>query len=603
MTETRLADILAAETDAGAALAAVMDWASTEPWPASILPPDVSTGSYRDYATSLCAALHRKGLPAWADRFAGYAGDPDNQGSFWRDPHISALLDEAGVRLAMDASLGRLFLVVDELWDIAPTRGQDPVYTLIDRLSGFSTDHPLCSKLAQHLGEIVTMPGMRQIVARRPDFKTRNLWPGSHEVPIAHRWPFQVVAKLWPARFMAMMTDDLPPPIVHASIAAASPFELTTLQTLLTAGDLAEPASPARIATDYALLTEIVPLFAERFGTGGQAAVTGALRPLVGSLAARPDWDLLSRAWLQQLIWHGSDRLPRRLAAESSWSGVRDLLIDELCANAPPLRQDPQEWIGDEEDLWRVDRVLAEAGILAAQGDTESAAKLLANGILSGQVTQTARDQALYADKPESRIAGTIIQAQPDPVGWFEQLWIATYEARERATYSHESGYQSPADCVLAWGFAGLNHISDAQVQARYWQAFTKALGERIVTDQADAIPMRLRDNIVRASVFLGTRLQLAGIIQLSEFAQLMSVLIAPSPRFAACVSVLLLADGEALVPRLVLEPSCARFVDALGLSIVAAGRPNTGEEIIPKHMEKLEALHRFLKTARPAAF
>jgi len=106
----------------------------------------------------------------------------------------------------------------------------------------------------------------------------------------------------------------------------------------------------------------------------------------------------------------------------------------------------------EEEPLWRVDRVLAETAVLTARGAHEDAGKLLSNGIVTRQVTQTARDQAIWTGRPEANIVGAAIANVSDPVAWFTQLWEQAYEARERAWFSQTDSYESPADPALAWG-------------------------------------------------------------------------------------------------------------------------------------------------------
>lgn len=501
-----------------------------------------------------------------------------------------ALLDEVGLQVAAQGTHPQLFAAVDDVWEMSSTQAETPTQTLIARLADAPDDHPLVARLPSRIAEISSLPSVRLSGRRGSRLRTRDLWPGPNELPIDRRWAFRVVSHLWPQRFMSML-DGTPAMVAHASVMACKPFDLVTLENLL--GDQnapggaasGQPVSPAV----FALLAEVAPLVAELVGISGKPAATAAIQPLLARLASRPDWPWLSRAWLQQLIWHGSDRLPCRLQEESDWPAARSLLIDALAASAPPVSAGVQEWIMEEEPLWRVDRVLAETAVLTAGGAHEDAGKLLSNGVVAQQVTQTARDQAIWTGRPEANIVGAAIANVPDPVAWFTQLWKQTYEMRERAWFSHTDSYESPADPALAWGLTGLNSVADTGVQNAYWQAISKALVERIVTDPRGDVPSDLRDIIYRAAVFVGTKLNLGGAIALDDLARIVGPLIRPTSGFLQIVGTMLVADGEGLVADLSQTAGCTAFTECLSRALaVDVGQ---GDQITPELMASLRAL------------
>lgn len=590
MPDMRIDALLSAEPDGEAALAVALTWLSASPWPRAILPGHIKIGSYADYARSLRDALAAKGLGDWAERFASFAGDPEGGGSPWTDPLVVALLDEAGLQVAAQATHPQLFAAVDDVWEMSSTQAGTPVEILIARLTDAPDEHPLVAQLASRIAEISFLPPIRLGEKRGSQLRTRDLWPGPNEFPIDRRWAFRVVSRLWPQRFMGML-DGTPAMLAHASVMACGPFDLVALENLLDDHNVprgavsCQPTSPAV----FALLAEVAPLVAELLGTSGKPAATAAVQSLLARLSARSDWPWLSRAWLQQLIWHGSDRLPRRLREGSDWPAARRLLIDELAASAPAISAGVQDWIMEEEELWRVDRVLAETAILTARGAHVEAGKLLSNGIVTRQVTQTARDQAIWTGRPEANIVGTAIANVADPVAWFTQLWEQTYEARERAWFSHTDSYESPADPALAWGLTGLNSLANRGVQNAYWQAMSEALVERIVTDPRGDVPSDLRDIIYRAAVFVGTKLHLGGVIALDDLARIVGPLIQPTSGFLRIVGTILAADGEGLIPDLSRTAGCQAFTASLSRVLAVDSGP--GDQITPELIASLRAL------------
>ena len=590
MPDIHVATLLSEEPDGEAALAVAMTWLSASPWPRAILPGHIKIGSYADYARSLRHALAAKGLDDWAERFASFAGDPESGGSLWTDPLVVALLDEAGLQVAAQATHPQLFAAVDDVWEMSSTQAGTRAEALIVRLADAPDHHPLVARLASRIAEISSLPLIRLSEKRGSQLRTRDLWPGPNEFPIDRRWAFRVVSRLWPQRFMGML-DGTPAMLAHASMMACGPFDLVTLEKLLDHHDApdGDPSGPPASPAVFALLAEVVPLVAELVGTSGKLAATAAVQSLLARLASRSDWPWLSRAWLQQLIWHGSDRLPRRLREGSDWPAARTLLIDELAVSAPAISAGVQKWIMEEEPLWRVDRVLAETAVLTARGAHEDAGKLLSNGIVTRQVTQTARDQAIWTGRPEANIVGAAIANVSDPVAWFTQLWEQAYEARERAWFSQTDSYESPADPALAWGLTGLNSVADTGVQNAYWQAISEALVERIVTDPRGDVPSDLRDIIYRATMFVGTKLHLGGVIALDDLARIVRPLIQPTAGFLRIIGTILAADGECLIPDLSQTTGCRAFTECLSRALAMDLDP--GDHITLELIAPLRAL------------
>lgn len=596
MPDAHMDNLLSAEPDGAAALAVALKWLSASPWPGAILPDHIKIGSHADYARSLRDALAAMGLNEWAARFATFAGDPEGGGSLWTDPLVVALLDEAGLQVAAQGTHPQLFAAVDDVWEMSSTQAGTPAQTLITRLADAPDDHPLVARLASRIAEISASPQVRLSERGGSRLRTRDLWPGPNEFLIDRRWAIMVVSRLWPQRFMEML-DGMPAMIAHASVMACGPFDLVTLENLLCCHNAPHGAASSQPASPevFALLAEVAPLVAELVGTSGKPAAAGAIKHMLARLSARSDWPWLSRAWLQQLIWHGSDRLPRHLREGSDWPAARTLLIDELAVSAPAISAGAQEWIMEEEPLWRVDRVLAETAVLTARGAHEDAGKLLSNGIVTCQVTQTAREQAIWTGTPEANIVGLAIANVADPVAWFTKLWEETYEARERAWFSHTDSYESPADCALAWALTGLNNIANANIKASYWQVLSEALIERIVTDPRSDVPSALRDIIFRAAGFFGTKLYLDKIILVSDFARVLSPLIQPTAGFLGIVGSILVADGKDFISELSKTPGCERFTEALSLALTTT-EGSTEIQIKPEIIRILRKLSLDLK-------
>lgn len=551
--------------DGEAAVAATLQWLATPPWPRAILPATVTVESYADLARSLADALAANGLSIWADRLAALAGDADAGGSQWGADAVRALLDEAGLRVAEQASHPQLFAVVDDLWELSPAVAGNPVDALCHRLAGATEDHPLCARLAERIAETARVAAEAE-TRQGATPRTRELWPGPDDFPIERRWAFQAVRRLWPERFMAML-QQVPPVIAHAAILASGPLDLDALEHLLQGADggtgAAGQDSPAAL---YALFTQALPIVAERVETADEAAGRTAAARLVAALATHRDWPFLSRAWLQQLVWHGrTTGLHRPSLGADAAMAARDLLIDGLAASAPPLdEKQAQVWIMLEEELWRVDRVVAEAAILTARGAWEAAGQLLASAVLTRQATSTARDQALRTNTPEYRIVGSAIANLADPATWFAALWERGFEARERSWFDAAASYNNPDDPALAWGLAGVNRIADPAAKAALWHKLSEAMTERILTDAQADIPSDLRDKIIDTAVFLGTHFQIAGIIASRDIMRLLAPLIAPTPRFLALVDTMLAAGGRPLFLDIAATADGQQLGDAL---------------------------------------
>jgi hypothetical protein len=126
--------------------------------------------------------------------------------------------------------------------------------------------------------------------------------------------------------------DGTPAMLAHASVMACGPFDLVALENLLDDHNVprgavsCQPTSPAV----FALLAEVAPLVAELLGTSGKPAATEAVQSLLARLSARSDWPWLSRAWLQQLIWHGSDRLANIGVQNSYWQAMSEALVERI---------------------------------------------------------------------------------------------------------------------------------------------------------------------------------------------------------------------------------------------------------------------------------
>ncbi len=207
-------------------------------------------------------------------------------------------------------------------------------------------------------------------------------------------------------------------------------------------------------------------------------------------LAARPDGTALGYAWLQYLIWSGHAPGRWRKGTESG-PPARLLTVLQLLAAWLPRHREPEQWVEEEQEPWRNDRIYSVLIVLLSREPMEP--RRVANffeSVLkqdlatSGNLGRFASDSTLH----ERYIIGSSIAAIPDATGWFGRLWADLFNLRDRARrYRH--GYHSrvPANVgqiMVIWGLCGLGFVGVASEGARtLWVQLELAVREGILTE------------------------------------------------------------------------------------------------------------------------
>jgi len=561
MRDRRSADMTLPDSitpsDREAALDEALAWASTPHWPPATL-TGLATGGFRDIAGSLAECFKARGLELWAAGLDRWLAGQDDGGTDLFEPHLADLLAATGTRLAQLGCHPQLFAVVDDLWTLSGVI-PNPVEELVALLEGAAETHPLLAQVASFLAEsrYLTRLGARAGDALDWKATSRSLWPGPYAPPLGPRWPFVAAARIWPGPFLACL-DASPPYVAHAAISAAVPWTRSAIEKLIAlapsayAGDGEVQKRPAI----FALLDEAPKTILRTTQSGGEDLEAATAR-LLDSVAARSDFAFLGRAWLQELNHEGG----RNRHGCEDQSTVCEALLWLLAQRLPALPMPRALWIKQEEPLWQVDRLLAEVAIDLATNRRDCAAALLADGVAEGWVTSTGRDRALLTDSVEGKLIRATLGPLDDPVGWFDDVWLRIYDARERQSFSSRRTVDDIASVALAWAVAGLNGCEGSD-PAPYWHRIVEAICEDHLSRSMAFLPDEPRDAVVRVAALIGCTLQKRALVSDDDLLRLLAVMAEPSERFARLAEVVLSAAGQDILEALMVRVGSATVIE-----------------------------------------
>lgn len=548
-----MTDGLTLPTPAGgaAALAATIAWidaaeCSAAPFSASLEPLDPS-GAPESLAEALAAA----GLPAWRDAIvlAGGPGQPPDL-----DPALAWLMAHAAVGVAVAAKLPGLFYAVDELQILGDMSDAGLATAICARVAEQADAYPLLERLQTRLQDLWNsrfndrLREYAETTLGRP-LTTRDLWRQHDGMPVGDGWAHRTAAVLWPDRYMALLSG-LPLEFQSGLAEALEPVDVELVATLV-------GACPRIFSDDGVPLGPVVPFGLLDAVEGRLAAMAAQDRPsaleaashLLDTVLSRADGPWLGRAWLQQIIWRDSPRRAGRAQLDvDAQRAVRDALLLNLSARVAPLGAAAFDWIGQEEPLWVVYRILAEASVLEAHNDPVGAAEVLASGVLQGLVTATSRANGMASHSPEAMVVERVLSRVDDLGAWFETLWRDTYEVREALSYPVQRSLDNPAYPALSWGLNGLNASQQfPSERAKLWRAIADAVFETQRIDPNAYLFNGAMPPIVRVTVQLGAALAEAGIVPVDDFAQFLKDQLEPGIEHARLWQIARSAASDAL--------------------------------------------------------
>ena len=513
-------------------LAVTLDWLRTVDAPDDLFstPKPLDASGAGD---SLAERLAAAGLPDWREDIISGSGPG---GPLHLEPRLEWLMAHAALEAAVAADLAGLFGAVETLRMLGDVSEAGLAAAVGRRLEPSADTHPLLDRLHARLEALWASrfnARVRAYVEAMGDrvLTGRDLWPQRDGFPLGDGWAHRVGAELWPARYMALLAR-FPAPFQHGFGDALAPVSADMVATLV-------GASPAVFSTDGAPLGPVVVFvlleameahLVSLAVLDSPAADTGLLTVL-DALFARPDGEWIGRAWLQQVLWRDVPRRAGRSEAEvEAQRALRDALIVFLSQRISPLGAGALKWVAQEQPLWAVHRVLAEASIHQAHRDALSAASLLAAAVKEGLISATGRPGGLATQSPEAMVVGRVLASHPDVKVWFETLWRETYELREQLSYPTHQSLDNPAYPAIAWGLIGLNGSIEAPVDsAGLWRAIAQAVFETQRIDPHAGLFNGAMLPINRVTVQIGAAMTRLGVVAVDDLAAFMIGQLDPS--------------------------------------------------------------------------
>lgn len=473
------------------------------------------------------------------------------------------LLSAAANVIAASASHPDFTVLVNEIaclcMDLEVPNGTDLLHCFQKSDGGLDRLHDVLVARIQQGSARVVREHFRREPPAGPE-ATRDIWPSHHFEPVRDSWAYQVVRQLDPARFLGLV-EKVPRSVAHSLIEETAPLSHSDLIDLL---GRCEPAYlPDEMLGSgraiFAVLTAVGEYLRRCAGLADKVDLS--LPPLnvtmgdtLSALFKRTDAQPLARAWLQQLFWEQQNFdcwRDRQAGAGNSLAAISQL-TKAIASRLVPLGGKTMLWIAAEEPLWRVCRVLVEASVLSLSGHLQDAGHLLADSLSQNLVTTWGRETALLGDTLEARIVGDVVSGQVDATQWFEVLWLAIYDHRERgrlmALFSDSDGRSLPGHVALAWGVIGANRLQDGRRAAELWNKLAGAIIETQVTEVGLGERPLLYASTVAAGL-VGARLELQGDLPMVDFTKFVFGL--TSPTIAFCKFVAALVDNGSIQPLL----------------------------------------------------
>lgn len=523
--------------DGEAALGVTLDWLhahdSTDELGALVPEPLDDSGTSDTLAEHLAAA----GLMGWSDAIvAAAAAEPGR--SRHLDPRLRWLMSQAALEVAVDTDQPGFFRSVEVLRTLGEVSDATLASAVCSRVADTSEDYPLLSRLLTRLQALwkshfnERLRRYAEATGTRPP-TSRDLWPGHDGMPVGDGWAHQVAAVLWPHSYMEMLAS-FPTPFQHGFGDPLSLLDLELAASLVRASPrvFSNDGTPLGPVVVFVLLDKVER---QLIDFEDVTAAKMGIVSLLDSVFSRSDGDWIGRAWLQQIIWRDTPRRAGRAETDvSAQRDLRNMLLARLSERITPLGEDVFDWVRQEEPLWVVHRVLAEASILETHGDATGAAEILAGAVRRGLVCSTGRPAGLVAGSPEATVVARVLSRLPDMIQWFETLWRDTYELREHLSYEAHRDLDNPAYPALTWGLIGLNSSQMTPVDlAGFWRTLAAAVFETQRIDPNASLFNGAMLPITRVTVQLGATLVDRDALPIRDFANFLADQLEPTAEHA----------------------------------------------------------------------
>jgi hypothetical protein len=372
--------------------------------------------------------------------------------------------------------------------------------TLQQRASNFASNPRDLADLHFGDGEAFTK-------LRSQDLRVRDIWRSPPYLPpffVHDAWAFDLLRRVDVDAYLQVL-GELPhvqfaSQIMERAARTANINELTSLLrkappafdengTLLSGGALALLSLAVSVKRWFGP-EQYHPLSPHNVAVIDTATFEAESLEVLKALSARGDHMALGHAWLESLIWSSRTRSARRVDPDGHSSVERWFALISALARSLPDHPAPYDWIGEENPLWRNDRIYALLAVLVFRpGPAEAAlGKLLKTCLTKGLVGSHAIEQ-LHPDQQACSfsIVALSIAALKDPVQWFQDAWAAIFSNRDRARRSHRNpndDFQNIGRVAVFWALAGLAQLPAASpVKRALWVELEIATRESTLTD------------------------------------------------------------------------------------------------------------------------
>lgn len=221
-----------------------------------------------------------------------------------------------------------------------------------------------------------------------------------------------------------------------------------------------------------------------------RSAAKEIMPKVLDALTARSDGIDLGYAWLQYLIWSG--RSNKRWSAEGASSPSVELLtvLHELGSWLRP-RSNPEEWVAEEDDFWRNERIYTVLQVLRVHQKTDNDTQKFIETVLLKDLVHSHGVERLVTDagSHERHIIGSAIGDIADTASWFKKLWTDLFRQRDRARLQSHArpGERDPPNVgkvAVMWGLCGLDFVDANSDSAReLWLQLEAATRESVLMD------------------------------------------------------------------------------------------------------------------------
>ncbi len=234
----------------------------------------------------------------------------------------------------------------------------------------------------------------------------------------------------------------------------------------------------------------LLDLLRERiFEEKPDAEFTSDLAVIVETLEGRPDGQPLAYAWMQRLMnFHGKSRRPFRTYKDVNAAPILASITGALAARFTDLAH-PIEWVKEEDEFWRKERVYTLVAFAISRSPVNKAKlqTLLEEALFADLVGSFGLDRLLADQRSfECLIVGNAIVALEDAAVWFDRMWDRLFWQRERARTHRNVDKNLPnaGQVICIWAALALAYFPPASQQgARLWVSIERAVRESSLMD------------------------------------------------------------------------------------------------------------------------